>query len=154
MTHICVGNLAIIGSDNGLSLGRRQLVIWTFRNKLQWKFNRNSNIFIWKCLQNGGRFASALMRLSDIYASVQHTNITSDNGLVPVRCQAIIWTNAAIFSIRPQVTYISEIICTIKKYSFMEIHLKMASAKLAAILSRPQCVKADRIWKDFRFRKF
>ena len=27
--HICVGNLTIIGSDNGLSLGRRQAIIWT-----------------------------------------------------------------------------------------------------------------------------
>ena len=54
MTHICVGKLTIIGSDNGLSPGRRQAIIWTnsgilligplgtnFRN-----FNRNSNIFI------------------------------------------------------------------------------------------------------------
>ena len=27
--HICVGNLTIIGSDNGLSPGRRQAIIWT-----------------------------------------------------------------------------------------------------------------------------
>ena len=29
VTHICVGKLAIIGSDNGLSPGRRQAIIWT-----------------------------------------------------------------------------------------------------------------------------
>ena len=29
MTHLCVGNLTIIGSDNGLSPGRRQAIIWT-----------------------------------------------------------------------------------------------------------------------------
>ena len=29
VTHICVNKLAIIGSDNGLSLGRRQAIIWT-----------------------------------------------------------------------------------------------------------------------------
>ena len=29
VTHICVGNLIIIGSDNGLSPGRRQAIIWT-----------------------------------------------------------------------------------------------------------------------------
>ena len=29
VTHICVGNLAITGSDNGLSPGRRQTIIWT-----------------------------------------------------------------------------------------------------------------------------
>ena len=29
VTHICVSKLTIIGSDNGLSPGRRQAVIWT-----------------------------------------------------------------------------------------------------------------------------
>ena len=49
MTHICVSILTIIGSDNGLSPGRRQwwnIVNWTPRNKLQWYINRSSYIFI------------------------------------------------------------------------------------------------------------
>ena len=29
MTHICVSELTIIDSDNGLSPGRRQAIIWT-----------------------------------------------------------------------------------------------------------------------------
>ena len=29
VTHICVSNLTIIASDNGLSPGRRQAIIWT-----------------------------------------------------------------------------------------------------------------------------
>ena len=29
VTHICVGKLSIIGSDNGMSPGRRQAIIWT-----------------------------------------------------------------------------------------------------------------------------
>ena len=29
VAHICVGNLIIIGLDNGLSPGRRQAIIWT-----------------------------------------------------------------------------------------------------------------------------
>ena len=29
VTHICVGSLTITGSDNGLSPGRRQAIIWT-----------------------------------------------------------------------------------------------------------------------------
>ena len=29
VTHICVSKLTIIGSDNGLSPGRRQTIIWT-----------------------------------------------------------------------------------------------------------------------------
>ena len=52
VTHICVSKLTTIGSDNGLSPGQRQAIIWTIAgilligNKLQWDFNRNSNIFI------------------------------------------------------------------------------------------------------------
>ena len=34
MTHICVSKLTIIGSDNGLSPGRRQAIIWTNDNIL------------------------------------------------------------------------------------------------------------------------
>ena len=29
VTHICVGNLTIIGPDNGLSPNRRQAIFWT-----------------------------------------------------------------------------------------------------------------------------
>ena len=29
VTHICVGNLTFIDSDNGLSPGRRQAIIWS-----------------------------------------------------------------------------------------------------------------------------
>ena len=29
VTHICVGKLTIVGSDNGLSPGRRQAITWT-----------------------------------------------------------------------------------------------------------------------------
>ena len=29
MAHICIGNLTFIGSDNGLSPGRYQAIIWT-----------------------------------------------------------------------------------------------------------------------------
>ena len=57
------------------------------------------------------------------------TNIGSDNGLLPVRRQAIIWTNAATFSIRPSGTYLNEIVFKIWKFSFKAMHLKMSSAK-------------------------
>ena len=50
-THICVGKLTTISSDNGLSPGRRQVIIWNYcwnivKWNLEWNFNRNSNIFI------------------------------------------------------------------------------------------------------------
>ena len=70
-----------------------------------------------------------------MYASVKLTNISSDNGLSPIRRQAIIWTNAVIVSIRPQGTYFSEILLKIPKFSFKKIHLKISCAKW-----RPQCV--------------
>ena len=75
MTHICVENLTIIGSDNGLSPGRRQAIIWTNAGILLIRpLGTNFNeIFIeiqafslkkciWKCrLENGGHFVSASM---------------------------------------------------------------------------------------------
>ena len=62
VTHICVGNIAIIGSDNCLSPGRRHVIIWTDAGILLTgpsgtDFNEISIIiihfhsrkFIWKC---------------------------------------------------------------------------------------------------------
>ena len=55
VTHICVSNLTIIVSDKRLSAWSApshylnqcwNIVNWTLRNKLQWNFNWNSNIFI------------------------------------------------------------------------------------------------------------
>ena len=52
VTHICVGNLTIVGSYNGWLAPSHFLsqcwnvVNWTLRNKLQWNFNQNSCIFI------------------------------------------------------------------------------------------------------------
>ena len=68
------------------------------------------------------------------------TSIGSDNGLSPGRRQAIIWTNAGILLIGPLATNFSEILIEIHTFSFMKMHLKMSSGKMATILSRPQCV--------------
>ena len=72
--HICVGKLTIIGSDDGLSPGRRQATIWTntgnilnltLGDKLQWNFNRIWNIFIHEIalenVRNGGQFVEGEM---------------------------------------------------------------------------------------------
>ena len=57
VTHICVGNLTTIGSDNGLSPGRHHrhylkqcwyIVNSNQRNKRQWNLIRNLSIFIQK----------------------------------------------------------------------------------------------------------
>ena len=74
VTHICVSKLTIIGSDNGLSHGRRQAIIWTKAGILLigplgtnfieiligiQTFSRKCT---WRChLQNGVHFVSASM---------------------------------------------------------------------------------------------
>ena len=57
------------------------------------------------------------------------TNIGSDNGLLPGRRQAIIWTNAGILLIEPPGTTFSEILIGIQTFSLKKMHLKVSSAK-------------------------
>ena len=64
-----------------------------------------------------------------IYASRDWINIGSGNGLAPNRWQAITWTNAVVLSIRPLGTNFSEILIKKQNSLFMEMHLKMSSAK-------------------------
>ena len=52
------------------------------------------------------------------------TIITSDNGLLPDRRKAIIWTNSGILLIRPLRTNFNEILIEIHIYSFKKMHLK------------------------------
>ena len=65
----------------------------------------------------------------------KQTSIGSDNGLLPGRRQAIIWTNAGILSIGPLGTNFSEISIEIHILSFKKMHLKMSSGKW-----RPFCL--------------
>ena len=54
VTHICVGDLTIIGSDNGLLPVQHQAIIWTsggvlligHQEQTSMKFNQHSHIFI------------------------------------------------------------------------------------------------------------
>ena len=74
--------------------------------------------------------------------------IGSDNGLSPGRRQAITWTNAGILLIGPLETNVNEISIEIHAFSFKKFHLKNVVWEMAAILSRPQCVKLiETIWK-------
>ena len=71
-----------------------------------------------------------------------YTIIGSDNGLLPSWRQAIFWTNTGILLIGPLGTNFSEIFIRIKTFSLMNMYLKVSSAKVAAILPQPQCVKS------------
>ena len=63
-------------------------------------------------------------------------NISSGNGLSPVRRQAITWTNAGVLSIGLVGTNLSEIQIRILLFPFKKMHLRWPSAEMAAILSR------------------
>ena len=67
------------------------------------------------------------------------TIIGWDNGLSPVRRQAIIWTNAGIVLIGTLGTNFSEILSEIHIFSFNIIHLKMSSGKRQPFVSASMC---------------
>ena len=94
-THVCVSKLSIVGSDNGLSPGRRQAIIWTnagilligpLGNKLQWNLNRNSNIFIQEnaCENVVCEMASILSRPQCVSCSVVWFGICQDRVNFPI----------------------------------------------------------------------
>ena len=57
------------------------------------------------------------------------TTIGSDNGLLPGRCQTIIWTIGGIVLLGPMGINFSEILIEISASSFKEMYLKVSSAK-------------------------
>ena len=63
------------------------------------------------------------------------TIIGSDNGLMPERRQANIWTNAGILLIGTLGTNFREILIGIQTFSFKKMHLKMSSGKLRPFVS-------------------
>ena len=64
VTHICVGNLTIIGSDNGLSPGRRQAIIWT-----------NAGILLIRTL--GTNFSEILIQINAFSNKKMHIKMSS-----------------------------------------------------------------------------
>ena len=74
-----------------------------------------------------------------IYASVKHSILGSDNGLLPGRHQAIIWTNSGILLIRTLGINFIEILIEINTLSFTKMHLKMSSVKWRHIISASMC---------------
>ena len=71
-THICVNTLTSIGSDNGLSPGRRQALIWTNagllstgpleKNFSEILIEMQNFSFIRKCLRNGVHFVPGVLK--------------------------------------------------------------------------------------------
>ena len=88
---------------------------------------------------NSLRSSDAFMNIAVLYCSMNLVIIGSDNGLSAVRCQAITRINADVLSIRPPGTKFIEISIKVRRFSLKKMHLKMSSAKMAAILPLPQC---------------
>ena len=67
VTHICISKLAIIGSDNGLSPGRRQAIIWT-----------NAGILLIQTL--GTNFSEILGKIHWFSFKKMHSKMSSAKG--------------------------------------------------------------------------
>ena len=103
VTHICVGNLTIIASDNDLSPGRRQAIIWTnagillieplgtISMQLPSKFiHFHSRKCIWKCRQEyGGHNVSTSMCRRFCSAFSEFTAAFTVD-LMPVGCESLV----------------------------------------------------------------
>ena len=63
------------------------------------------------------------------YASVNRLSIGSDNGLLPIQCQAIILNSTGLSSIGPLGTNFIEILIKIQTFEFTKKHRKIPSAK-------------------------
>ena len=67
VTNICVSKLTIIGSDNGLSPGRRQAIVWT-----------NDGRFLIGPLETN--FSEILSEIHTFWFEKMHSKISSGNG--------------------------------------------------------------------------
>ena len=65
----------------------------------------------------------------NIYASVIQISNGSDNGLPPIRRQAIIWTSAELLSIEPLGTKFIDNLTEMQNFSFTKMHMKISFAK-------------------------
>ena len=129
-TEWCVSKLNIIGSDNGLSPGRRQAIIRTNVATLSSHWGRVTHI----CF-------------------IKLPIIGTDNGLQPDRQQATIWTNAVILSMSPLGTKFSEILIEIHTFSFKKMHLKSRKGRLrngsdfvSVSMCRARCNSSKHAW--------
>ena len=143
VSHICVTEMG----PHWFSKWPVSCLAPNYNHLNQWWLNMNHtrrNIF-W--LKNVKINQLSLAKFCLHWGGVTHicvsklTIIDIDNGLSPGRRQANIWTNAGILLIGPLGTNFSEILIEIHIFSFRKMHLKMSSAKMAAILPSGRWVK-------------
>ena len=143
MTHIWVGN-PTIGSDNGLSPGRHQTIIWnqcwnnvnwTRRNKAQWNFAHNSNIYIQENV-----FENVVCEMAAILSQPQYVNsLWPRNVIKHQHCH-----RGTKPSPEQMLTYCQLDHRNSKEFN-QKMYLKMSSARwqpFYSALFRPQCVNS------------
>ena len=153
MTHICVGKLTIIGSDNGLSPERRQAIIWTnagilLIGPLGTNFSEiliGIQTFSFKKMHL--KTSSATWRLFGLglnelthWSRVSRACIVSDNGMSPVPHKPIIRNNADLMLIGLLGKKFHEFIIKIRRFSSNDLCLKLSSVKRSPRCLMPQCV--------------
>ena len=161
--HICISNLTIIGSYNGLAPGRCQTIIWTNAGiLLSGPLGRNfSEILIkthifsfrkmrlkmlsgkWQLCCLGHSVLTHWGRVMHICASKLTIN-GSDNGLSPSRRQAIIWTNAIILLIGSLGTNFSKILIVMYTFSLKKCMWKCRLKNGSHLVSASMCY--HRFW--------
>ena len=85
MTHICISKLTIIGSDNGLSHGRRQAIIWT-----------NAGILSIRTL--GTNFSEILGVIHSFSFSKMHLKMSAKWGVFGLSLNELKYQNSTILS--------------------------------------------------------
>ena len=118
MTHICVSIPSIIGSDNGLSPGRHQAIIWT-------------NAGIWLIGPLGTNFSEILIEIYIFSFKKSHLKLSLGNWR-----QFCLGLNVLI---GPLGTNLNELWTNIQPFSCKIMNLKNAVCKCTAVLVRPQC---------------
>ena len=151
VTHICVSKPTIIGSDNGLSPGRRQAIIYTnagilLNGSIGTNFNRNSYTFIQE-----NPFENAVWKMTAILPRPQWVNrlLPGDEYMLKwigsslvqakiVWCQVITWTCNDDLDLQEQVSmkFLSEI----HNFEKNRNVLKNSTCKMSAILFTSQCL--------------
>ena len=139
VTHICVSKLAIIGSDNGLSPGRRQAIIWSKAGILLIGLFGTNIIEILIGIQ---KVSFKKMHLKMLSAKsrpfcfglnvLTHCSLVmpgDDLDLGAIWQQVITLTSVDVSLIRPSGIPFQDIVVKFQTFSFRKIHFQMSPAK-------------------------
>ena len=159
MTYICVSKLTSIGSDNGLSPGRRETIIWTnarilLIRTLRKNFNEIVNeihIFIQE-----NAFESIICEMAVIcfclnMLTPKHTNAMSILSHHFCRWRIIIFPFQSItihFFVTDQAPIICYTICILSKYRrflFINAHITMVDGIVSILVQRKN---SQHDWKE------